>query len=34
LFRILKARKPQPLGMRFRIVLTESDTKRLEWQMS
>jgi hypothetical protein len=34
LFRIHKARKPRPLGPRFRIVLTVSDTKRLEWQMS
>jgi hypothetical protein len=27
-------KKDQPLGLRFRVVLTEGDTKRLEWQMS
>src|SRR5215216_3368519 len=26
-------RKSQPLGLRFRLVLTESDTRRLEWDM-
>jgi hypothetical protein len=34
LFRIHNYRKLQPLGLRFRLVLTESDTKQLEWQMS
>jgi hypothetical protein len=26
--------KAWPLGLRFRLVLTEEHTKRLEWQMS
>jgi hypothetical protein len=35
LFRIHKSpKKPQPLGLRFCIVLTEGNTKRIEWQMS
>jgi hypothetical protein len=34
LFKIHNSRKPRPLGLRSRVVLTESDTKRLEWRMS
>jgi hypothetical protein len=29
----LALRKPRPLGLRFRVVLTEVETERLEWQM-
>jgi hypothetical protein len=31
---IHKSRKSRPRVLRFRVVLTEGDTKRLEWQMS
>jgi hypothetical protein len=34
LFRAHKYRKPRPLGLRFRVVLTEGNTERLEWQMA
>jgi hypothetical protein len=34
LFRIHNYRKPQQLGLRFRLVLTEEHTKRLELQTS
>ena len=33
LFRTHNYRKPRPLGLRFRLVLTEEHTERLEWQM-
>jgi hypothetical protein len=34
LSRIHKSRKSRPRVLRFRVVLTEGDTNRLEWQMS
>jgi hypothetical protein len=34
LFRIRNYRMSQPLGLRFRLVLTEGDAEQLEWQMS
>jgi len=34
LSRIHNYRKLRPLRLRFRVVLTEGDTNRLEWQMS
>jgi hypothetical protein len=34
LSRVHNYRKPQPLGLPFRVVLTEGNTKRLEWQMA
>jgi hypothetical protein len=34
LSRIHNYRKLRPLRLRFRALLTEGDTNRLEWQMS